>query len=173
MKIKSFKLSAFLLITLCLATFSSLFLSASPKSAQEIEASAGYKKVITTLNCACGNCVRTTLKTCTCSFAVEKREFLINQFKAGKTADQIIDEYLEKYGAKNLANPPKEGFFKVGYQLPVVGFIALVVGIGLFFIWRQKKSKPKAIEPSTNELNADLKSLEKNPKLKKFLEDDN
>jgi cytochrome c-type biogenesis protein CcmH/NrfF len=54
----------------------------------------------------------------------------------GKTADEIVAAFVEKYGEKVLMAPKPEGFNIVGYVLPSLA--VLLVGGVMFAILRQR-----------------------------------
>jgi cytochrome c-type biogenesis protein CcmH/NrfF len=55
----------------------------------------------------------------------------------GKTAQQILDSFVAKYGEKALMAPKAEGFNLAGYLLPGTLIVAAGAGLALF-IGRRK-----------------------------------
>jgi len=81
------------------------------------------------LACSCGCTLdiftcRTTDFTCTYSPQLHRE--VVELDRAGKTAQEILDAFVEKYGEKALMAPKPEGFNLWGYLLP--GSAILVAG---------------------------------------------
>ncbi|CAN5825958.1 hypothetical protein BH24GEM1_BH24GEM1_23770 [soil metagenome] len=81
------------------------------------------------LACTCGCTLdiftcRTTDFTCTYSPQLHRE--VVEMDRAGKTAEEIIDAFVDKYGEKALMAPKPEGFNLWGYLLP--GSAILVAG---------------------------------------------
>jgi cytochrome c-type biogenesis protein CcmH len=73
------------------------------------------------LACSCGCTLdiftcRTTDFTCTYSPQLHRE--VVELDRAGKTAQEILDTFVEKYGEKALMAPKAEGFNLWGYLLP-------------------------------------------------------
>jgi cytochrome c-type biogenesis protein CcmH len=91
------------------------------------------------LQCTCGCTLdiytcRTTDFTCTYSPALHKEVLALQD--EGKTADEIVAAFVDKYGEKVLMAPKPEGFNIVGYVLPSLA--VLLVGGIMFAILRQR-----------------------------------
>ena len=69
----------------------------------------------------------------------------------GKTEDEILQHFVDQYGARVLAEPPKEGFFWLIYLLPPA-----VILVGAVFLFRSLKewTKPKAAIPAAGAAQA-------------------
>ena len=63
--------------------------------------------------------------------AQEMRDVIRDQLKSGKTADEVRQYFVAKYGEWILLSPKAEGFNLLVYLLPIV---ALLAGVGL--VWR-------------------------------------
>jgi cytochrome c-type biogenesis protein CcmH len=79
------------------------------------------------LACSCGCTLdiftcRTTDFTCTYSPALHRE--VVELDRAGKTAQEILDAFVEKYGEKALMAPKPEGFNLWGYLLPGSAILA-------------------------------------------------
>jgi cytochrome c-type biogenesis protein CcmH len=68
-----------------------------------------------------------TLTNCPSSFAEEMRAEIRRRVAAGETKEGIISYFVDQYGERVLAAPPKKGFNLLGWTLP---FIGLGLGIG-------------------------------------------
>jgi cytochrome c-type biogenesis protein CcmH/NrfF len=99
-----------------------------------LDTDAGIQAIEKKLRCSCGcgldiyTC-RTTDFQCTYSPALHKD--VLRLAGQGKTAQQIIDEFVKQYGEVALMAPPKAGFNLAGYFLP--GFAIIAAG---FFLVR-------------------------------------
>jgi cytochrome c-type biogenesis protein CcmH len=101
------------------------------------------------LRCTCGcgldiyTC-RTTDFQCTYSPALHKD--VLRLAGQGKTAQQILDEFVKQYGQVALMSPPREGFNLSAYYLPAIVILAAAV----WLLWvldrwtRERKAAAKA-----------------------------
>ena len=102
------------------------------------------KGVAEKLICQCGGCVRESLKTCTCDFAKEERQKISALIKKGDSDQNIVDQFVKKYGLQVLSSPPEEGFFYLGYLLPPLFLIVgLVLALFLARKWQRHQSRVK------------------------------
>jgi cytochrome c-type biogenesis protein CcmH len=60
----------------------------------------------------------------------------------GKTEDEILQHFVDQYGARVLAEPPKQGFYWLIYLLPPAVILA-----GAIMLFRSLKewTKPKTV----------------------------
>jgi cytochrome c-type biogenesis protein CcmH len=89
-------------------------------------------------NCGCTLDVftcRTTDFSCTYSPALHREVLALRA--SGKTAQEILDAFVSKYGEKALMAPEARGFNLAGYLLPGAAIISAGAGL-LFFIARRK-----------------------------------
>ncbi|MFN8645461.1 MAG: cytochrome c-type biogenesis protein CcmH [Gemmatimonadales bacterium] len=94
------------------------------------------------MQCTCGCTLdiytcRTTDFTCTYSPALHKEVVALAQ--DGKTAEEIVAAFVEKYGEKILMAPKPEGFNIAGYVVPGVA-IMLVAGAMLVILRQRTRS---------------------------------
>ena len=87
---------------------------------------AGTEKVTTRILCPCGTCVNQTLHVCTCGTAAGERARIAEALSAGRTAESIIEDYIDRYGVQILTTPEKVGFNLLGWLVP---FIASAVAL--------------------------------------------
>ena len=116
------------------------------------------------LRCSCGcgpdiyTC-RTTDFQCTYSPALHKD--VLRLAGQGKTAQQILDEFVKEYGQVALMSPPKEGFNLSAYYLPAI----LILAAAVWLLWvldrwtRDRKATAKA--SSTSPPDATPEELER------------
>jgi cytochrome c-type biogenesis protein CcmH len=103
-------------------------------------------------NCGCTLDVftcRTTDFSCTYSPALHREVLALRN--SGKSAEQILDAFVAKYGEKALMAPKPRGFNLAGYFLP--GTIIAAAGAALvLFIGRRKaavRATPAAVGPTS------------------------
>ena len=118
-------------------------------------------------NCGCTLDVftcRTTDFSCTYSPALHREVLALRE--SGKTAQQILDAFVAKYGEKALMAPKPQGFNLAGYLLP--GTLMAAAGAGLVvYIGRRKKTvaaqtpQPQPVESRTPVSQQDLERLRK------------
>jgi len=95
-----------------------------------LDTDAGIQATEKKLRCTCGcgldiyTC-RTTDFTCTYSPALHKD--VLRLAGQGKTAQQIIDEFVKQYGEAALMAPPKQGFNLAGYLVPGIAIVIAAV----------------------------------------------
>jgi cytochrome c-type biogenesis protein CcmH len=96
----------------------------------------------------CPVCESTPLDVCPTQACHEWRELIRTMLAEGKTEDEILQHFEAQYGARVLAEPPKEGFFWLVYLLPPA-----VILVGAFILFRSLKewTKPKAAAPALGE----------------------
>ncbi len=100
------------------------------------------------LACSCGCTLdiftcRTTDFTCT--YSPELHREVVELDRAGKTAQEILDAFVSKYGEKALMAPKAEGFNLWGYLLP--GSAILVAGGALVALISRRRVAVAGSEP--------------------------
>ncbi len=94
------------------------------------------------LACSCGCTLdvftcRTTDFTCTYSPELHREVLALRD--SGKTAQQILDAFVAKYGEKALMAPKPEGFNLAGYLLPGTLIVGAAAGLVVFMARRKAK----------------------------------
>jgi cytochrome c-type biogenesis protein CcmH len=89
----------------------------------------------------CPVCENTPLDVCPTEACRQWRDLIRQQLGEGWTEDQIKQYFVENYGARVLAEPPRQGLNWLVYLLPPVIIIA-----GAFLLFRSLRewTKPKA-----------------------------
>jgi len=77
------------------------------------------------LMCKCDDKCGKVLINCTCDTSKETRKTLMSKLESGLTVDQIVKQYVDKYGETVLSAPTKSGFNLSAWIMP---FAALVIG---------------------------------------------
>lgn len=126
--------------------------SRAPTDPRENEAEVQAIEQRLACNCGCTLDVftcRTTDFSCTYSPALHREVLALRE--SGKTAQEILDAFVAKYGEKALMAPRPEGFNWVGYLLP--GAAILVAGAGLVAVISRRRvavaSGPAPPDPSS------------------------
>lgn len=110
----------------------------SPTGARENDAEIQSIEQRLACNCGCTLDVftcRTTDFSCTYSPALHREVLALRD--SGKTAQEILDAFVAKYGEKALMAPKPQGFNLAGYLLPGALITAAAAGLVLF-IGRRK-----------------------------------
>lgn len=84
-----------------------------------------------TIVCMCG-CGRQTLSECTCGFAAKERGIIARLIDEGRSREQIIRHFLDKYpGESALVVPQDVGFNRLAWIFPVVIIAAALAALGV------------------------------------------
>ena len=89
----------------------------------------------------CPVCESTPLDVCPTEACRQWRDLIRTQLADGMNEDQIKQYFVDNYGARVLAEPPKQGYFWLAYLLPPVIILA-----GAIMLFRSFKvwTKPQA-----------------------------
>jgi cytochrome c-type biogenesis protein CcmF len=118
------------------------------------------KKLQHEIICMCGTCGRKRIGECTCPDAAGMRAEVAELVAAGKTHDEIINYYVEKYGSQEpLASPIDKGFNRLAWLLPyAVGVAGVLVIGGVAFRWSRRSASASADAGSLPRRDAALES---------------
>jgi cytochrome c-type biogenesis protein CcmH len=114
------------------------------------ENSAEIQAIEKRLACNCGCTLdvftcRTTDFSCTYSPKLHREVLALRA--SGKTAQQILDAFVAKYGEKALMAPEPHGFNLTGYFLPGAAIAAAGAGLLLFISRRKAAVAGGSVEP--------------------------
>jgi cytochrome c-type biogenesis protein CcmH len=106
------------------------------------ENDAEIKTIEQRLACNCGCTLdvftcRTTDFSCTYSPELHREVLALRD--SGKTAQEILDTFVAKYGEKALMAPKPQGFNLAGYLIPGAAIAAASMGL-VWFILRRKQT---------------------------------
>src|SRR5918993_896827 len=114
----------------------SILLSGGTAFAQHVETgqdprlqltSPESREVAHKLACWCGGCSKLPVGQCACGHCSIERANIDQMLKQGMTPDQIVDDYVTKYGGAHiLSEPPNNGSGRVAWAMPII------VGVGGF-----------------------------------------
>lgn len=102
------------------------------------------------MRCMCGGCARDLLSTCPCGQADDARNEARAKLAAGKTQQQVLDEYVAQWGQAAMAIPPDKGAMKAIYALPLAAIAA--GGVGLVIVirrWRKRAGGAEGVRASS------------------------
>jgi len=103
----------------------------------------------------CLQCVGETVANSQAPIAIEVRADLQRQMRAGKTDDEILQYFVDRYGEHILLRPSGRGLTGVVWVAPVVAVAAALVGLAFAFArWRARRTEPAEISPEDRELVA-------------------
>lgn len=113
------------------------------------DADARIQAIEQRLACSCGCTLdvftcRTTDFTCTYSPKLHRE--VVALYDEGKSAQEILDAFVAKYGEKALMAPRPEGFNLAGYWVP--GAVIALAGVGLFALISRRRQAVTAADPS-------------------------
>ena len=92
---------------------------------QAVRAGAVLADLENALMCKCDDKCGKVLINCTCDTSKETRKTLKAKLESGLTVEQIVQQYVDKYGETILSAPTKKGFNLSAWIMP---FAAPVIG---------------------------------------------
>jgi cytochrome c-type biogenesis protein CcmH/NrfF len=125
-----------------------IFLLAMPLSAKALTVAEVGAKLV----CTCG-CDNMLIDDCDCSSAAKDQETIKQLIATGATMDQILDEFVQMYGEKVLAEPRRAGFNLLAWLVPIAA-VAFSAG-AIFYLarkWSQeapRRKKKKVVAEKT------------------------
>ena len=137
-----------------------------PRLPTDLRDDAAVQAIEQRLACTCGCTLdvftcRTTDFTCTYSPELHREVLALRD--GGKTAQEILDAFVARYGEKALMAPKPQGFNLAGYLLP--GALIAAAGAGLVvFIGRRKAAVSTStgdVIPAAPEVSASSEELER------------
>ncbi len=103
----------------------------------------------------CPVCENIPLDVCPTQACIDWREDIRDQLEAGSTRQQIVDNFVARYGERVVGTPQDPMLRALSLITPwVIGLIALLIGINTFWRWRgQPQTGPSE---NANPQNPDL-----------------
>lgn len=102
------------------------------------------------LACKCGACSN-NVGNCPmlgCGYSTPAREKIGTMLDQGKSEDEIVNSFIQEMGIVALAQPPREGFNRIGYWMP---FFVVAFGLGMIALYIKRFRKPAPVP----EINVD------------------
>jgi cytochrome c-type biogenesis protein CcmH len=134
----------------------------APTDADENEAE--IQAIETRLACNCGCTLdvftcRTTDFSCTYSPRLHREVLALRS--QGKTAQQVLDAFVAKYGEKALMAPKPKGFNLAGYLVPGVTILGAGAALVVLIVRRRGAVAAAAPTPSAPPAEASAEELER------------
>jgi len=120
---KTLSIFVFVLLAMTFWTGTAAAQDTNPPSDDEVNAIA--KELF------CPVCENTPLDVCPTEACKQWRELIRLKLSEGWTEEQIKQYFVEQYGARVLAEPPRQGWYWLIYIVPVV-----LLGIGIYILYR-------------------------------------
>jgi cytochrome c-type biogenesis protein CcmH len=92
--------------------------------------SAEWEKAIRVILCDCG-CHPQSVEECACGRAATMRDEIAAAVAGGRDGEQVIADYVARYGEKILIAPTGEGFNLVAWLAPGFGFLAAAITLAV------------------------------------------
>ena len=117
-----------LLVLLCAVALTSYAYAQSPSDELEKEAQAIDKMIM------CPVCPAETIDQAQVEISFQMRAVIREMLAEGRSREEILDYFVDRYGPDILAAPPKTGANLLAWILPIVGVAAGLAGV--FFVIR-------------------------------------
>ena len=99
----------------------------------------------------CPVCENIPLDVCPTQACAEWRELIRDKLREGWSEDQIKTYFVEQFGDRVLAEPPRQGLNWLIYIIPPIAFLAgAFILYRAFMVWRQS-TEPLAPQTQTTE----------------------
>jgi cytochrome c-type biogenesis protein CcmH/NrfF len=85
----------------------------------------------------CPTCTGLSVLESDAKFSVQIKDIVLEKVKEGKSKEEILDYFTERYGPWILREPPKEGFNLIAWGVPI-GMMLLGPLLIYFLVWRRK-----------------------------------
>ena len=121
-------------LSLCLSV--SHFFITQAQGQEQTSNDPAFRRVSNRVLCQCGcNYMVLSCNMLDCPSATYIRKSIRTSLAAGQDEQIILASFVEQYGPKILAEPPREGFFWLGWIMP---FVALALGGGMvsYVLWK-------------------------------------
>ena len=114
-----------LLVAIALALTPFVVFAQTPEEELEREAQAIDKMIM------CPVCPAETIDQAQVEISFQMRAVIREMLAEGRTRDEVLNYFVDRYGADILAAPPKSGANLVAWILPIAGVVA---GIAVLFL---------------------------------------
>jgi len=124
-------------LALCLSG-SPFFIARGQDLTAQTSNDPAFRRVSNRILCQCGcNYMVLSCNMLDCPSATVIRKDIRTSLAAGQSEEMVLASFVEQFGPRILAEPPREGFFWMGWIMP---FVALALGGGLvsYVLWKWK-----------------------------------
>ncbi len=103
----------------------------------------------------CPTCTGLSVLESDAKFSVQIKDIVLEQVNAGKSKDEILKYFTERYGPWILRSPPKEGLNLLAWIVPLA---LLTIGPFLVWllVWRRKKVDSNVKVRPSDEIVAEM-----------------
>src|SRR5690606_27340125 len=86
----------------------------------------------------CPTCVGLSVLNSDEKFALQIKEKVVEDLRLGKSREEIMAYFLERYGPWILREPPREGFHGLAWQIPIAILLLGPLVLWILF-WRRRR----------------------------------
>ncbi len=133
-------LSAFCLTIVVVLAAASSASAQTPEEALEREAQAIDRMIM------CPVCPAETIDQAQVEISFQMRAVIREMLAEGRTREEILDYFVDRYGADILAAPPKSGINLLAWVLPIIGIAA---GLGALYLVVRSMTSRNQPAPAT------------------------
>ena len=119
----------------------------------------------------CPVCPAETIDQAQVEISFQMRAVIREMLAEGRTREEILDYFVDRYGADILAAPPKSGANLLAWILPIVGVVAGLVGVFLVIRSMAGRQRPAPVTATAGATPASQPVAQSdNPELAPYLE---
>jgi cytochrome c-type biogenesis protein CcmH len=116
------------------------------------------RAVAAQLACYCG-CNTQSVAECTCGVAAKSRREILANLEEGASEEDVVNDWVERFGARILLEPPRKGFNLLGWFLPSV--VLLATSLILVLVMRRWQARSAGAAAAREEAPSDPRYLER------------
>ena len=110
----------------------------------------------------CPTCTGLSVLESDATFSVQIKELVKEQVNAGKSKDEVLSFFVERYGPWILRSPPKSGVKLLAWMIPIL-VLLLVPVLGVTFFVRRRRvvvgCRTRSIKEISDEMESRLNEL--------------
>ena len=129
--------------------------AAAQDEAQLFDNDLEFKDVAGELRCP--TCTGLSVLDSDAKFSVQIKDQVKEQMKKGRSKDEILEFFVERYGPWILREPPKEGFNIIAWIIPIAMLFIGPITIWAL-VWRKKVSVQTFGVRSDEDIVAEMKN---------------
>ncbi|HQV28164.1 MAG TPA: cytochrome c-type biogenesis protein CcmH [Thermoflexales bacterium] len=127
-----------------LVLFLGVLLAARPTQAQDGSLEEQTREIAKNLNCP--TCAGRNLADCPTDTCAQWKGEISTQLKAGRSAAQVTEYFIARFGPGVLQEPPREGGFLLAWIFPIVVFVGLIAAA--FYVVRNSSRRGAPTAPA-------------------------
>lgn len=99
----------------------------------------------------CPVCPNERLDSCQTDACVSWRADIRRQLEAGRTRDEIVRDFVARYGERAVGTPLDPTLYALSVYVPfIIAGVALVIGLATFLRWRTRRAVPVSSPQTTD-----------------------